>query len=87
MLNIKQIVLEYLKQNNYDGLYEDSGYYEDYCCCEIDNLWVCGEPMNICKAGYKCRVCGKIGDSKNICSDCNLTKEYCERESKAIGIT
>lgn len=48
-MTCKEIITEYLKENGYDGL------YDDHCCCELDDLMPCGEPELFidCKAGYK----------------------------------
>ncbi len=47
MTTIKDIIKTWLKDNGYDGLYDDE------CGCEIDDLFPCGEPNEHCEAGYK----------------------------------
>lgn len=46
-----EIIAEYLKANNYDGLYSECGC--DGCACEIDDLAPCGESSLGCNPGYK----------------------------------
>ena len=45
---VREIVKEYLKQNNYDGL------FSEYCGCTIDDLFPCCDAtIYDCAAGYK----------------------------------
>jgi len=54
-MDVKKIVYDYLKKNNYDGLYNIVGG----CACKVDDLEYCGEMNSNCKAGiYKnCDIC------------------------------
>jgi hypothetical protein len=47
--NCKQIVIDYLIANNYDGLYNS---YLD-CGCELDDLIPCGECFDQCVPAYR----------------------------------
>jgi hypothetical protein len=46
-MTVKEIVLQYLKDNGYDGL-----YYEDQCGCMIYNLMPCGCDKDDCRPGH-----------------------------------
>ena len=52
-MNLKEIVIDWLKLNNYDGLYDP---YE--CACEISDLMPYDEPHTDCCPGYKV-ICRK----------------------------
>ena len=54
---VKEIVACWLKDNGYDGLYNNDGD----CACTIDDLAPCGELSQDCYAGYKidCASCAK----------------------------
>ena len=43
------IVLGYLKENGYDGLFNDS----HECACVLDDLVPCCESIGDCQPGYK----------------------------------
>lgn len=60
-LTVDEIICEYLKANNYGGLYSPMGE----CACESKDLAPCGNIYLECKAGYK------IDGDKLIC-DCNF---------------
>ena len=45
-MTVKEIVLQYLKDNGYDGLYYDE------CGCSLDNLMPCGCEKDECKPGH-----------------------------------
>jgi len=47
-MNVQEIVREYLKKNEFDGLYNS---WE--CACGIDDLMPCDEVMPDCMPGYK----------------------------------
>lgn len=50
VLDLKEIVKEYLVSRKYDGLYHESGE----CACLLEDLMHCGEyDMQQCKPGYK----------------------------------
>ena len=46
-MTLLEIVALYLRQNGYDGLFNESE-----CACKIDDLAPCGEPGMACRAGY-----------------------------------
>lgn len=52
MMTVKEIVIEYLKKNGYDGLYNDD------CGCALDDLIPCCDNIETCMAGVK----GKNGE-------------------------
>lgn len=58
-LSVQEIVIAYLKQNGYDGLYNDD------CGCTLDDFMPCGEVGPDCSAGYRmkcnCEDCKKHG--------------------------
>lgn len=47
-MNCYEIIIKYLKDNNYDGLH-DAGR----CACTIDDLMPCDEFILSCEPGYK----------------------------------
>ncbi len=47
-MNVKQIVLEYLEANGFDGLYDSDAE----CGCHRDHLMPCGEGADVCCPGY-----------------------------------
>lgn len=58
MVDVKEIVADYLIANGYDGLFDG-----DDCGCEVADLFPCG-CVNNCKAAYKvvCNYgCGEYG--------------------------
>lgn len=61
---VKEIVMEYLKNNNYDGLVHESG-----CGCGIDKIGDCEALSETCQAAYKqkphCSNCGTQCDGVN----------------------
>ncbi len=63
MLTVKKIVIKYLKDNKYDGLYSTSGD----CGCEINNLAPCGEMFGDCEPGYKVKSNGDCPESYDFC--------------------
>jgi len=68
MMNIRQIVEKYLRDNGYDGLAGcDSG-------CSLDDLMPCEEPREDCVAGRKV-PCAKDGsDCENCTTNCPTTE-------------
>lgn len=54
-MNVKQIVIEWLKQHGYDGLYDGAD-----CACEIRDLMPCMGCSQFCKAGYKKPCAGPV---------------------------
>ena len=46
-MDVRQIVIKYLKENGFDGLYAEG------CGCEISDLMPCDMPCEDCKPGYK----------------------------------
>lgn len=57
--DVTQMVTEWLKQNGYDGLYNDDGQ----CACDISDINPCGEICTECTAGMK-EPC-ECGDGHN----------------------
>lgn len=47
-MNVQEIVIQYLRQNGFDGL-----YYPGECGCEINDLAPCGEMTGQCEPGVK----------------------------------
>ena len=54
MKTAKEILIEWLNQNGYDGLYGDE------CGCFIDDLIPCGDAFMNCRAGVKIKAYGTI---------------------------
>lgn len=50
--SVQEIVLKYLEENEYGGLYSDI----DECGCSLKQLFACGEAPD-CKAGYLGKEC------------------------------
>ena len=48
-MDILDIVKDYLKENQYDGLYNSDGE----CACELSDFRPCGESFCECKPGIK----------------------------------
>jgi hypothetical protein len=48
IIDVQDMVLEYLKQRGYEGLCLDG-----CCCCEVNDLAPCGEMQADCRAGHK----------------------------------
>jgi len=53
-MELSKIVEEWLRSENYDGLYNAS-----HCACEVDDLMPCEEPGRECMAGYKIEFDGE----------------------------
>ncbi len=74
MMNVAEIVIQYLKDNGFDGLCGGG------CGCGLDDLQPCAEDFSDCKPGYKtianCPEC----DSENFCD--GATGEICYRTEK-----
>lgn len=50
MKDLATIVAGWLRENGYDGLYND----QIFCACEADDIMPCGDPSpNFCKPGYR----------------------------------
>lgn len=47
-MNGKEILVEWLQSNGYDGLYDDC----DGCFCLIADLMPCNDCPDMCQAGY-----------------------------------
>lgn len=47
-MTVKEIVINYLKENNFDGLFD-----EDHCACLLEDLIPCNNDFLDCEAGYK----------------------------------
>ena len=48
-MNVKQIVLRYLEDNGYDGLYDT----KVTCGCDLDDIMPCEDFCGNCKPGHK----------------------------------
>ena len=61
-MNVTSMVKFFLRQEGYDGLYDDGGE----CACEIADIAPCGSMKETCLAGYRywCED-----------SDCEYTKD------------
>lgn len=71
-MTVKEIIVKYLKENGYDGLFEPDGE----CGCRIDDLIPCSELNEHCETGYK-----------KLCTDCNEQEcEYRHEKSWCIVI-
>ncbi len=46
-MTVEEIVIEYLKANGFDGLYNDD------CGCFLDDLIPCSECCSNCQPGYR----------------------------------
>lgn len=46
-MNVKEIIIKYLKKNGYEGLFCEC------CSCTIDDLIPCDLSIEDCKAGHK----------------------------------
>jgi len=55
---VKDIVSKYLKDNGYEGLFNES---ED-CGCELSDLMPCDEPRPDCEPGFKMVCESNCGD-------------------------
>ena len=65
-LDVKEIVVRFLKDNGFDGL------YNYYCGCNVNDLMPCGMVQDNCKAGYfldksRCKECVYLGDCDSYC--------------------
>jgi len=73
-VNTNEIILQYLKDNGYDGLVNE----ERKCNCTIDNLFSCEDNVDDigeCVAG-KFKDCKKC-DSKDNDNKCVHGRDYC----------
>jgi len=52
-MDVNKIVLDFLKQNGYDGLYNP----DSECACLVSDLAPCDEMTDSCEAGYKTDGC------------------------------
>jgi hypothetical protein len=48
-MNVKEIIVDYLKKNGFEGLYNADGE----CGCLLEDLMPCGEGGDYCEPGYK----------------------------------
>ena len=58
MPTAKEIVIDYLKANGYDGLYSTSRFCDE-CVCLLADFEPCGEVLEDCAPGYRndCETC------------------------------
>ncbi len=69
MINVKEIVEEWLRSKGYTGLYSEE------CGCEIDDLMPCAgwdNGFDMCHPGYK-------HDCPESCDDCHMS-DWCEMD-------
>ena len=59
MKDVNDIVKEYLKENEFDGLYNPDGE----CACEINDLQPCCENFSECRPGY-IKTCDQLTDEE-----------------------
>jgi hypothetical protein len=68
-MTVKEIIVKYLKENGFDGLYSDN------CGCLVNDLMPCSDyGIDLCEAGVKkdCHNCENIKEpdgSGNICAE------------------
>lgn len=64
-MTVKEIMIEYLKANGYDGLFNRGGE----CGCQIDDLAPCCESFEYCEPGYlhKCSECPSAKEAECQC--------------------
>jgi hypothetical protein len=69
-MNVKEIIIKYLKENGYDGLCTDD------CGCQISDLCPCGNNIELCGPGYKhkCR--------EEYYCDCDIPYDFTIKPSK-----
>jgi hypothetical protein len=65
-MNCEDIIIKYLIDNKYDGLYIPGG-----CGCKLDDLMPCCENFADCKPGYitYCKDCNN--------DNCDMRDDYC----------
>lgn len=51
-LIVTEIIKDWLKEHDFDGLYS----VESQCGCAIEELSICGEIYQDCRAGYKAKI-------------------------------
>lgn len=66
---IKEIILDYLKKNNYDGLCNP----DVECGCGIDDFMPCDNIDINCQPAYKklCKNCGDFNSENGCFYDCS----------------
>jgi len=62
-MNAEQIILEYMKENGYTGLYNREGE----CACTESELMCCGESFAECEPGYTSYCCKCDEEKRNNC--------------------
>jgi len=76
-MTVKDIIIEYLKNNGYDGLYNRWGQ----CACLIDDLVPCCGGIDECEPGY-------VHKSDCICKNCrHLALEFEGEDSDWIMLS
>ena len=66
-MNVREITIEYLKRNEYDGLFNAIGE----CGCSLDDFAPCGGIEDRCEPGYvnNCTTCAA-------CEECAYQGDY-----------
>ncbi len=59
MITVKEMVIKYLEENGYDGLWWNSGGGDD-CGCRLDDLFPCDDRVTDCQPGYEVLL-GDVG--------------------------
>lgn len=74
ILTVKEIIINYLKRNRFDGLYHDSE-----CGCKIDDLLHCGNECTECKPGnfINCNECYFHKRLSTSLFECEIGYDYC----------
>ena len=70
-MDLKEIVLKYLEENKFDGLYRSES-----CACRIDDIMPCDEPLADCEPG-RIKNCEGCDDQEENKSGCYNNFDYC----------
>ena len=65
--NVKEIIGKWLKENGYDGLYDEGG-----CACTTEDIAPCGYIGMDCIAGYLQEGCGRCDMCEGEITPCNF---------------
>jgi hypothetical protein len=64
-MTVRQIIIEWLKSNGYDGLFNRRGE----CGCDIEDLCPCYASIDECEPGYKGRCTDGAEDMCEACAE------------------